>query len=287
MGRPIPAAELSAEDPEALALAKAARRERLKQQLSSALSTLSMAALVVGSLVAGRVTHRWATTTPRFGAKDIEVQGAQRTPRDAVLVAGSIAEGRNVLSLDLRKVERGIETLPWVSRARVSRRLPGTVRVEIEEREAAAVVSAGGLYLCASDGTLFKRLGEQDPTDLPVLTGIPRELFATDPDLAREHIRDALALLSDLSGSSLGGRLRVDEVHHEPTGDLSMTIAGRGTYVWLGRGPYRAKMARLSSILAELERNRLDAAEIHLESDRHPERAAVRLHVREPAPNHR
>jgi hypothetical protein len=95
VGRPIPAAELSAEDPEALALAKATRRERLKQQLSSALSTLSMAALVVGSLVAGRVTHRWATTTPRFGARDIEVQGAQRTPRDAVLVAGSIAEGRN------------------------------------------------------------------------------------------------------------------------------------------------------------------------------------------------
>jgi hypothetical protein len=39
-------------------------------------------------------------------------------------------------------------------------------------------------------------------------------------------------------------------------------------------------MARLSAILAELERHHLDAAEIHLESDRHPERAAVRLRVR-------
>jgi hypothetical protein len=154
------------------------------------------------------------------------------------------------------------------------------VRIEIEEREAVAIVSSGGQYLCASDGTIFKRIVDGDPADLPVITGIARELFARDPELAKEQLRDALALLSDLAGSSLGGRVRVDEVHHESTGDLSMTLAGRGTYVWLGRGPYRAKMARLSAILTELERNHLDAAEIHLESDRHPERAAVRLRVR-------
>jgi cell division protein FtsQ len=281
VGRPIPAAEVPAvEDPEAAALARAERRARLKEQLSNALSTASMVALVAGSLVAGRLTHRWATSTPRFGARDIEVVGNHRASRESVLSAGGIAEGRNVLALDLRKAERGITELPWVSTARVTRRLPGTVRVEVEEREAAAIVSAGGLYLCASDGTIFKRASEQDPMDLPVITGIPRELFAQDPEQAKEHVRDALALLSDLAGSSLGGRVRIDEVHHDSTGDLSMTLAGRGTYVWLGRGPYRAKMARLSSILAELERNRLDAAEIHLESDRHPERAAVRLHVR-------
>lgn len=279
-GRPIPAAELSEPNAEAKAMAKAERRARLKEQLSSALSTFSMVGLVAGSLVAGRLTHRWATSTPRFGAKDIEVVGATRTAREAILSAGGITEGRNVLALDLRKAERGISELPWVSRARVSRRLPGTVRVEVEEREAVAVVSAGAQYLCAADGTIFKRVGEGDPVDLPVVTGIARDLFATDPDEAREHVRDALALLSDLSGSSLGGRVRVDEVHHESTGDLSMTLAGRGTYVWLGRGPYRAKLSRLSAILSELERNRLDAAEIHLESDRHPERAAVRLRVR-------
>lgn len=280
-GRPIPAAELASvdEDAEERAAAKAERRARLKAQLASAFSTFSMVALVAGSLVAGRVTHRWATSTPRFGAREIEVVGAQRTTRAAVLDAANIHDGRNVLSIDLRKSERAIAELPWVSRAQVARRLPGHVRIEIEEREAVAIVSSAGQYLCASDGTIFKRIVDGDPSDLPVITGIPRELFARDPELAKEHLRDALALLSDLAGSSLGGRVRVDEVHHETTGDLSMTLAGRGTYVWLGRGPYRAKMARLSAILTELERNHLDAAEIHLESDRHPERAAVRLRV--------
>jgi cell division protein FtsQ len=163
--------------------------------------------------------------------------------------------------------------------------LPGYVRIEVEERTAAAIVSAGGLYLCAQDGTLFKRVQQGDPTDLPIITGIARAEFERDPDAARENVRDALALLADLASSSLGGRVRVEEVHRDATGDLSVVLAS-GVYVWLGRGPYRAKMARLSAILAELERQRIDPAEIHLESDRHPERATVRVRVPhvEPAP---
>ncbi len=277
-GRPLPAAMIDAED----APARQERRAQMRARLTTALSNLSMAALVLGSLIAGRLTHRWATTTPRFGARDLLVTGAQRTSRDAVLFAAGLREGRNVLSLNLRAVERGVEALPWVARAHASRRLPGSVRIDVEEREAAAFVSASGMYLCASDGTLFKRIGAGDPTDLPVVTGIDRELFASDPDRAREHVRDALALLSDLAGSSLGGRVRVDQVHREATGGLSISLSQGGAYVWLGRGPYRAKLARLSAILAELSRNRLEAAEIHLESDRHPERAAVRLRVRAP-----
>jgi cell division protein FtsQ len=278
-GRPIPAAELDAKGDDQAA-SRAERRARWRERAASVLSSLSMLALVGGSLVAGRLTHRWATTTPRFGARDIEVVGARRTKREEVLAAAMIAEGRNVLSIDLRRAERALRELPWVARAQVSRRLPGAVRIELEEREAYALVSAGGQYLCTADGTIFKRVGEGDPVDLPLITGVARELFARDPELAKEHVRDALALLSDLEGSSLSGRVRVDEVHHEETGDLSMTLAARGTYVWLGRGPYRAKMARLSTILSELDRHHLEAAEIHLESDRHPERAAVRLRVR-------
>jgi cell division protein FtsQ len=280
-GRAIPAAEVQAS-----ALDTAARRERrehLKRRAKSIANTVSMGLLLVGSLVGGRLMHRWATHTPRFGARDIVVEGNARTSRDELLQAAHITEGVNVLSIDVKKSEQWMQLLPWVSRAHVTRRLPGSVRIEVQERTASALVSVGGMYLCASDGTLFKRLGPTDPTDLPVITGLSREQFQRDPDLARENVRDALALLTDLVGSSLSGRVRVEEIHRDATGDLSMTLAGEHTYVWLGQGPYRAKMSRLSAILTELERNRLHAAEIHLESDRHPERAAVRLRVSDSA----
>lgn len=291
-GRPLPTAEVDARDAlraQESALdtqARRERREKLKQKAKSVANTVSMGLLIVGSLVGGRLMHRWATQTPRFGAHDIVVEGNTRTAREDILTQGRIVDGVNVLAIDVKKSEQWMQQLPWVSRARVTRRLPGTVRVVVEERTAAAIVSVGGgLYLCASDGTLFKRLGPSDPTDLAIITGLTREQFQRDPELAKEHVRDALALLADLSGSSLSGRVRVEEVHRDATGDLSMALAGEHTYVWLGQGPYRAKMSRLSAILTELERNRLHAAEIHLESDRHPERAAVRLRLSNGAVN--
>lgn len=258
---------------------------RLLERARRWASTASAVVLLAGSMVGGRAAHQWITHTPRFGAREIEVVGNHRTRRDEVLAAARVQPGTNVLGLDALRAERAVEELPWVERAQVTRRLPGYVRIEVEERTAAAIVSAGGLYLCAQDGTLFKRVQQGDPTDLPIITGIARAEFERDPDAARENVRDALALLADLASSSLGGRVRLEEVHRDATGDLSVVLAS-GVYVWLGRGPYRAKMARLSAILAELERQRIDPAEIHLESDRHPERATVRVRVPhvEPAP---
>ena len=79
------------------------------------------------------------------------------------------------------------------------------------------------------------------------------------------------------STSELGSSSRLQEVHREPTGDLSVMLGG--TYIWLGRGPYRSKLSRLRVVLGELRRHGLEASEVHLESDRHPERVTVRAHT--------
>ncbi len=252
-------------------------RERWWPRARRAFSVISIAAVLAGSVVGGRAAHRWMTRTPRFGARDIDVVGLHHSQRADVLAASGIGENTNVLGLDTARAERRIERLPWVERAHVTRRLPGTVHIEIEERSAVAIVSASGLYLASADGLLFKRVQTGDPDDLTTITGISRADFDTDPDAAREYVRDALALLADVGASSLASRVHIDEIHREATGELSIVLAESGTYVWLGRGPYRAKLSRLSAILAELDRQRLQPAEIHLESDRHAERATVRI----------
>jgi cell division protein FtsQ len=258
--------------------AKGARRERLRalgEKLRRAVSTLATVALLVGFALAARAGVRWLHTTPRFHARDITVAGLGRTTREEVLRAVGLDAPRNVLAIDCERAARAVERLPWVSHATVTRRLPGAVTVTVEERSAAAVVAAGGLYLVAADGALFKRAAPEDPDDLPVITGVPRGTFEQDPAGAREEVRDALALLADVESSAVGNAPRIEEVHRESTGDLSVVVGG--THVWLGRGPYRPKLTRLRVVLRELERRGLRASEIHLETDRNPERVTVRL----------
>lgn len=250
------------------------RLAALGRRMREALSAASVVALLAALAVAGREGHRWLVTTARFRAREVIVSGLGRTTRDEVLRAANLTPERNVLSIDCDAAARALEGLPWVSRARVTRRLPGHVDVTVEERGAVALVAAGAMYLVGPDGALFKRAMPGDPADLPVVTGIGRDEFEEDPDGAREGVRDALALLSDVEASAVGAPLRVDEVHREPTGDLSIVVDG--THVWLGRGPYRAKLTRLRVVMRELARRALRGSEIHLESDRHPERVTVR-----------
>lgn len=253
---------------------KPSRLARARARAKRALSLLSVVAALGASLVGGRYAHKWLVSTARFGARDIAVSGLRHAGRDEVLVAARIFVGRNVLSIDGERAARAIEGLPWVARARVERRLPGTVRIAVEERSPAAILSASGLYLVAEDGSVFKRVAAGDPTDLPVITGVSRAMFELDPQGARAAMLDALALLADVGASAVGPSVHVDEVHRAATGDLAMMVDG--TYVWLGRGPYRAKLTRLRAVLQELRRRGLRAAEVHLEGDRHPERVTVR-----------
>lgn len=250
------------------------RWQRWGRGLQSFAQTASVLSVLALSVVGGRYGHRWLVTTERFGARDVLVDGLTRTTEAEVLRVAGITPQRNVLSIDAERAAHAIETLPWVSHATVTRRLPGHVEVHVEERRAVALVAAGGQYLTDADGVLFKRETDGDPNDMPVITGIGREDFERDPDVAQEWVRDALALLSDVSASALDPRMRVEELHRDPTGELSLTVDG--CYVWLGRGPYRAKLTRLRVVLAELRRRGIDAAEVHLESDRHPERVTVR-----------
>lgn len=257
---------------------KGSRRERLRAVrtcLQKVGAVLSAVAIVAGLVAGGCEGARWLRSTPRFHAREVTVTGLERTRREDVLRAVGLDVPRNVLSIDCDRAARAVEELPWVSRATVTRRLPGTVTIAVEERTAAAVVAAGGLYLVDAEGVLFKRAMPGDPSDLPVITGVPRRDFEQDPAGAREEVRDALALLADVEASAVGTALRVEEVHREATGDLSLVVAG--THVWLGRGPYRAKLTRLRVVLRELERRGLRASEIHLETHRNPERVTVRL----------
>ena len=269
--------------PEALPpVARPSRPARPAVPWSQTFSVVPVLVLLAGTVVAGRFGHRWLTHTPRLGARTLEITGNSHCLREEVLSAARLTPGSNVLGVDLERAARQIERLPWVARATVTRQLPDIIRVVIEERSPAALVAVGGLYLASADGTLFKRAEPGDPVDLPVVTGLARESFRERPEGARVQVRDALALMGDLESAQLGSSARLQEVHRDETGDLSVMIGG--TYIWLGRGPYRSKLSRLRVVLNELHRHGLEASEVHLESDRHPERVTVRAHTASTTP---
>ncbi len=251
---------------------------RAPSRVLGALYTASGVALVLGlSIVAALGARRYVTTTPRFSIQQIDVTGnARRTPDDVASEAG-IVKGENVFTLDLDKARSRLLADPWIREATLSRRLPGTVSVQVTERDAAAIIALGDSFLASRDGDVFKRLESGDPTDLPVVTGLTADGIGADREAATKSIRRALDLAAEYERAPMAARAPLEEVHIESGEALTLFVGKNAVALELGAAPFHRKLEEAAKVLAELDKRGAKADAIMLDNEAHPERVVARV----------
>lgn len=171
------------------------RRTRSVRRASAGLSPVRAGALLAMLLCAAAVYG--VASASAFGYATLNVEGAAFTAVDDVGAAIDVAPGQNLVSLVTAPLEASLRELPTVRNADVGVRLPDTLVVRIEERQAILIWRIGARrYLVDIDGSLFARLGEEAPADaakLPVVEdrraasaglSVGRRLEAVDLDAA-------------------------------------------------------------------------------------------------------
>jgi cell division protein FtsQ len=234
--------------------------------------------VVAGAFAVGELVQRHLRTSPAFAAETLELRGNDRLDRTEVLKASGLEKGQNVFKVGPEDAEARLERHSWIAEASVTRRLPDTFELEIRERQASALLSIdGSMYLVSQDGTVFKRLGQGDPVDLPVITGIDRKRFVQDRKWRTSILLEIVALLHDYRGAGLWRREPIGEIHVEPDDGLVLYIGQDATLVRLGRGPFRRKLRKLRKVLDRLEQKEARPAYVYLDNVRRPDRVTVKL----------
>ncbi|XXY46988.1 FtsQ-type POTRA domain-containing protein [Sorangium sp. So ce269] len=244
-----------------------------------ALQLLAGAAVVlVASTAVAWGARRYIVSSPRFAVRTVLVDGVQRRTAEQVASAGGIEVGKNIFTLDLELASASISTDPWIEKATVTRKLPSTIQVNVVEREAQALVAIGGdLYLATRDGELFKELAEDDPVDLPIVTGITGEQVARDRAGVIIAVRRLLDVVEDMGRAGVARRYPIQELHVERDGSIVVTIGKEAIALHLGQPPYRDKVGQAARVLTELAQRKASASVIFLDNDAHPERVVVRM----------
>jgi cell division protein FtsQ len=237
--------------------------------------------------VAAMYGYQYITQTPSFSVRQVEVDGNKRVTVAELLETAGVAQGPNVLALDIDEVEARLRAHPWVVSAKVKRELPDRLRITIREHVPTALVSVGALYLVDSKGEVFKRVEVTDNFDLPVLTGLTHDDLdpATDPMKQRRAqtlIRRALSLLDAWNRSPIGKTVTINEVRLDPLFGYSVVLgrghsAGVGAVVHLGHGDIKPKLGKLAILLDDALRREKQIAEIYLDDVRNPGRVTVRF----------
>lgn len=107
-----------------------------------------------------------------FRVEQIEVTGIKRADKMTVYNYALDEKSRAMPLVDLDEVRARLMTIGWVADARVSRRLPDTLVVDIVERKAAAVWQhQGQLMLIDAEGVLLEPVSAEAMPDLPLVIG--------------------------------------------------------------------------------------------------------------------
>lgn len=247
--------------------------------LGSLLKLASGIAIVVGTATA--LTwglYRYAKTTPRFAINQIPVEGSHRLTDVQVAKLGGVSLGQNVFSVDTEAIERRLLASPWIRRATVVRRLPGELRIELEERQAAAIATlADRLYLVTREGEPFKQIGEGDPFDLPVVTGVDLEQLVRDRPREIRRIGVAMEVLRHYERMPLARVHAAQEVHLGDDGSVTVTVGKEGVVLHLGHGPWKKKLLMAARVVGLTQKRGQSPGIVFLDNRAHPERVVVRM----------
>ena len=236
-----------------------------------------LCAVTAGAVATGRLLERHVRSAAAFATREVEVSGLSRLSREQALAVAGLELEQNVFEVSPEQARAGLLSHPWVADAIVSRRLPGSYRVQVREQKAAALLLLEGLYLVSEEASVFKALEAGDPIDLPVITGVQPEQFRADLGFRTALLVNAVALLHDYRDAGLWRREPIAEIHSAPDGSLQLYVGADSMLVRLGQAPFRKKLRRLRQILDELRDDATRPAYVYLDNVRRPDRVAVRL----------
>ncbi len=143
-----------------------------------------------------------------FAVRSIEVTGIDRMDRQTVYAIALDQKSRAMPLVDLDRVRDELMRYGWVADARVSRRLPDTLMIDIVERTPAAIWQHdGALSLIDRDGVVLEPVSVSAMPDLPLVIGPDANLQATT---LTELMDNGKRLKPMLSGATWVGNRRWD-----------------------------------------------------------------------------
>ncbi|MBX3564216.1 MAG: FtsQ-type POTRA domain-containing protein [Sphingomonas sp.] len=181
-----------------------------------------------------------------FRVDEIQIDGLKRMNKMDVYAQALDQDSRAMPLVDLALVRERLLKYPWIEDARVSRRLPNTLRIFIVEREPAAIwQNHGQLMLIDAHGVALEPVKQEAMPDLPLIIGDG----ANSQEPARRALLDNAPALKPLVRAAswignrrwdvifdTGERLQLPEGEKEAAETLKKFAELDGTQRLLGRG---------------------------------------------------
>jgi cell division protein FtsQ len=230
------------------------RRDEGRRRLRRLTTALALLVAVVAAVA--------ATRSPLLDVDRVTVSGAERTGDDEVRRAAAVEPGTPLISVDTGAVAERVERLPWVGSARVVRRWPSTLEIQVTERvpvavvqvteDRAAIVDAEGWVLAIEERAPDEEVPEGERL---VLTGISGRV--AEGERLEEAARDALDLAVALEE-------RLPGVVASVSTELEAELVAGGVVRFGSTEHLDAKVTALKTVLDEVDTSCMEVLDVRV-----------------------
>lgn len=209
-----------------------------------------------------------------FQVREIHVTGSHLYTEEQVAAASGISIGDNLISIKKANAASLIMTsLPFVEQVHITRTLPGTVEITVQETDVTFSLRAQNetYYLISAEGKLLSELPTANAGDYPQLNGLTvaepvlGETVSV-PDEEADSWNAALRLMQLLSDYGIAGGVK--EINVSKPYDLRVAYGTQFDIMLGGSDNLDYKVEYLAAVLKELGDSKAGTIDLTFEEEK-------------------
>jgi len=214
------------------------KKRKIISLLTSSFKVLLISVVFWGSIYAA---HKWIRSSHLFMCRKFEFEGNMLIEDTELYSLVKSELSKNIFTIDTKKIIASIEEIPFAETVSVSRKLPSTVKIMVEEIEPIAFIAGKEIFTLDIKGRIFPKLKPVRVHDLLIVTGISEKQLETKKaeiiNVVSLLKKDEISLYNDIS-----------EIHFSGS-KITMFLYKDGLPVYLNNKNIESSLMYLKSFL--------------------------------------
>ena len=164
-----------------------------------------------------------ALNTNLFTIDSINILGNNKVPKDLLINASNISTGQNIFKISKKNSENNLEMLSYVKEAKIKRKLPKTIIIEIIERKEIAQIKSISSYILIDIEGYILDIRDTKDEKLPLLLGLNIDNKRSGDNIFTDvELKEIIDFMTE--GHAIGLLSKIKEVNLENSDNINIKI---------------------------------------------------------------
>ncbi|MBN2694555.1 FtsQ-type POTRA domain-containing protein [bacterium] len=213
---------------------------------------------------------------PIFDLKKIVFSNTKHYKFDELLEKVHQDEKNSIFDIDLDEINQTLLKLPWIKNVVITRILPDTLKISLEEHKIRGVVFIDKLYYYGDDYKMFLKISYSDINDYTIFSGVDIHLYEQNHNEFINKISE-MEKLNSLVKNILPEEFDISEIHQTLFRGYEIIFRENRGKIILGFNSFEENLKKAKDILNHFNKEKKEVSLIAFQEMKNDSNVIVKL----------